>query len=111
MKLPYIVWKHKTTADIKKGLYIKKAALIQLTGMAWFVALANDPSSIYAFDAIEWGVVFLATGALMYLAALNAHQAFLSNPDQPDKTPRDNENEIPNPIIPPVGNSTDKPGV
>jgi hypothetical protein len=78
--------KHRTTADIKQSLYVKKAALIQLTGMAWFVALINDPASIYSFDYLEWAVVCGGTGVLMWLASLNARQAFLSNPDQPDKT-------------------------
>lgn len=96
--------KHRTTSQIKQYLYIRKAQLIQLTGMAWFVALINDPSMIYAFDLVQWSVVVGGTGILMYLAGLNAHQAFLSNPDQPDKEPRNNENQ--NPTDPNAANSS-----
>lgn len=93
--------KHRTTADIKMSIYIKKAWLIQLAAMSWFVSLSNDPSSIYAFDVLQWVVVAGCTWVLMWLAGLNAKLAFLANPDQPDKT--NNPEEPPSQPAEPAG--------
>ena len=91
MKLPRfpkikIVWNNEKESlfDVRLRLHKRKAALTLLAGMAWFVSLLNDPSSIYAFDPLQWGIVAGCTMLLMWLASTNAHSAFLDNPS--DKT-------------------------